>query len=73
MSTTRKGSTTPSSCDTAQAKTFLDGNTVTVDIVGGPFSTGLCKVMFEDKQLARHVDRLTPINEEARKLLQKKK
>ena len=58
---------------TAQALTFLDNKTVTVDIVGGPFSTGLCKVMFGNQFLARHVDRLTPINDEARKLLQKKK
>jgi hypothetical protein len=58
-----------------KAKTFLldppRETEVTVDVLSGPSSTGLCKVVFEGRVLARHVDRLTPVDDEAAKFLGK--
>lgn len=60
----------------AQGKTFgLNGEDVIVEIVAGPFSTGLCKVQatYDDDvvTLVRHKDRIVPMDDEAIKLLEK--
>lgn len=58
--------------DHAQAKTFLDDTQeVTVDVLTGPSGTGLCKVAFGSRVFARHVDRLEPLNEQARIILKR--
>lgn len=56
-----------------KAKTFLeDSHEIEVDIVLGPSATtGLCKVAYGSRILVRHRNRLTPMDEEARKLLGK--
>lgn len=51
------------------AKTFYDENaTIEVEIISIS-STGLCKVQYGDRVLARHKDRLVPMNDEAKELL----
>lgn len=55
-----------------KARTFIDDrNTIEVDVVVGPSSTGLCKVAYGSRILVRHKDRLEPLNEEARRMLGK--
>ena len=57
------------------ASTFdNNGKLIEVIIVSTPSSTGLCKVVIAGEDgsvLVRHKDRLTPLNNEARKLLDK--
>ncbi len=60
----------------ALATTFYDDETMTVEIMTPPSSTGLCRVRMNDgagsyMTIARHVDRLTPINDAAKELLKK--
>lgn len=54
----------------AKAKTFDDYRTVVVEILAKPSSTGLCKVQMPDgRVVARHKDRLDPLDDDARDLL----
>lgn len=53
----------------ALATTFMDGLTVQVEVLSAPSATGLCKVDFNGRTLARHVDRLAPVTEEAKRLI----
>ena len=56
----------------ARAETFLDDKTIEVEIVTDPTVYGLCKVKTkEGKFLARHVDRLEPLDDEARAIVHK--
>jgi hypothetical protein len=57
---------------TALASTFNITVLVTVEVLSGPTATGLCRVcMPEDRRrvFIRHLDYLTPLNDEARKML----
>lgn len=54
-----------------RAKTFDDDRQIEVEIVSGPSSTGLCRVVHGQRALARHVNQLEPLDDEARKLLGK--
>ncbi len=42
--------------------------TIEVEILTGPSSTGLCKVADSTRTYVRHIDRLTPLDDEAREL-----
>jgi hypothetical protein len=55
----------------AKAETFLDNETITVEILSvAPSPTGLVIVQSSDgHKYARHRDRLTPLDEEAEKIL----
>lgn len=44
---------------------------VEAELLSGPGSTGLCKVRVGERVLARHVDRLEPLDEDAKTLLKK--
>ena len=56
----------------AKAKTFLaDEVQIVVDVLSGPSSTGLVKCAYGKKLIARHVDRLEPLNDAAKQMLRK--
>ncbi len=51
------------------ATTFLDDKSIEVKIISSPSSTGLCKVMYNEKMLVRNKVQLTPTNEAGKKIL----
>lgn len=56
----------------ALARTFIDDtHQITVEVLTGPSLTGLCKVAYGDRLIARHIDRLDPITTAAKELLRK--
>ena len=56
---------------TMKVRTFDDDHMAEAELLSAPGVTGLCKVKIGDRTLARHVDRLEPLDDEARKLLKK--
>ncbi len=47
---------------------FEVDETITVEILSGPSATGLCKVADANRTYVRHIDRLDPIDDDAREL-----
>lgn len=54
-----------------KARTHDDDRIVEVEITSAPNKNKLCKVLAGERTLVRHVDRLEPLEEEARKILGK--
>lgn len=51
------------------ARTFFDTEVIEVELISKPTSTGLVRVLWGEKTLVRHKNRITPINDAAKELL----